>query len=389
MDLSEADSSGSRGQGSLAKLEISREPQAAGPDAVSVARWNEGFERRRHSREACIPGGERLAEGIGAKLLHRARSPENAEGRVERQKRLEQVLLIPEAQVGLYEFLRVVEGRKNVMEMHEDPGREFGQYAQADVDHVALDGDHVAGVDEKYVVGAKGAEELERRLLHGACDKLGQAGHAIQKEWRRVRLDGDEIAWGAFGGVFSHCGGEQQGGVAAADFNDAPGLAAADERIGHFSIDTLEKAVAEMKLVPVAVFALREVPLLCEGENVPLQSVYLFGDAEIQASAWLTRIPVFSVKGLETGYWEIEMGGCDVYAEFVLNRLKESRYSRSDPRALSETAHVENLKFRPPSGRGSRSQHIVSSSFPSELFPQLDASAFWGWLAGGKFLKKH
>jgi len=315
---------------------------------VAVARWDERLERRWHSGKAPLPGGKSLAKHVGAELLHRARGPENPKCRIEGKERLKHVLLIPEAQIGFYEFFRVIERRKNVVEVDEYPGREFGQNAQADVDHVAVYGDHVAGVDEKYVIGAKGTEELEGRLLHRAGDELRQAGHSILKERRRMRLDRNEVARRAFGGIFSRGGSKQQRGVAAAHFDNAPRLATTNERVCNLRVYALEKTIAEMELVPIAVFGLREVPLLREWENVVLQAVYLFGDAEIDSSARLAGIPVLAIEGLESRYGEVKMRGRYIYAKTVLNRLEECRHRRPDAGALSETAQAKNLKFPTP-----------------------------------------
>ena len=117
----------------------SGDPEAARPDVFTVQTGREYLQCPGHSCEAVFPSGKGVAQDVRMKLLHAAARPHDLERRVEGEKRLEHVLLAPEAQVGHDELLGVIQGCKDVVEMDHDARRELGQKAQALKDHVAID----------------------------------------------------------------------------------------------------------------------------------------------------------------------------------------------------------------------------------------------------------
>src|ERR1700686_822656 len=108
-------------------------------------------------------------------LLHCTSGPQNLECRVERQKRLEQILFSPEAKVLHYELFGIVERRKDVVEMDNYARSQFGKDLEALIQHVAVHRNHVARVDEQDVVLPQRAEHIKRHFLYRLFNKFRKA----------------------------------------------------------------------------------------------------------------------------------------------------------------------------------------------------------------------
>ena len=77
-----------------------------------------------------LPAWEALLQHPRVVNLHRARGQENFELRVEAEKRLQQVLLGPEPEVVQHGVARIVGRKKDVMNVHQNPGLEPGEDLQ-------------------------------------------------------------------------------------------------------------------------------------------------------------------------------------------------------------------------------------------------------------------
>src|SRR5258708_3749401 len=67
---------------------------------------------------------------------------------VERQERLEQILLVPKLDFIDNPFLQIVSRRKNVMNVDKDPRLQYREHLQIFKKNIALRPDHVRGINE-------------------------------------------------------------------------------------------------------------------------------------------------------------------------------------------------------------------------------------------------
>jgi hypothetical protein len=184
-------------------------------------------------------------------VLHRARSPDYIEGRVEREEGFEQILFAPEAEVLRHELLRVVERREDVMKMDKHTWGELGKDGEAFVNYVAIHRHHMTGVDKKNVIFAQSLKQFEWHILHRTLDQLRQARNtgSYQRNW--VWLNADEFRRKPFGSVLSQGRRKQKSSIPSSNLNDPFRLAVSDGCVRDFGVNPLEKTIVEVKLVRV------------------------------------------------------------------------------------------------------------------------------------------
>ena len=263
-------------------------------------------------------------------LLHGAGGPDDLPGGVEGEEGFDEVLLAPEAEVGNDELLRVVQRSEDVVEVDEDAGSEERDDAEALPEDVAVDGDDMTGVDEEDVAGAEGAEDVQRDLLNGEADQLSESGKGGSEEGSRMGLDGGEFAGGAIFGISAEGRSEQEGGVAASDFDDALWAAMAHEGPCNFSVHTLEESIVEVKLEGIG-RCFGKGPFGGVGQHVGVDALHLFAKAKVEAIAGAAGSPVFAAEGTEGGDGEVEVGRGNADSEAILQSLKDGRESNAEP----------------------------------------------------------
>src|SRR6266436_5743327 len=146
------------------------------------------------SRHAGLVRGKCLHEQVRIFDMHPLTGPEHLECRIEAKKRLQEVLLIPESMPIKHPLLRIFQGQKDVVHVHNDSWPNARQNLQKQKFHVATDFAHVRGINEQNIVFAERLKLAERNLLNRYPPKL-EAGWKRRFQLRRcIRINGNEPA---------------------------------------------------------------------------------------------------------------------------------------------------------------------------------------------------
>src|SRR6202041_1646446 len=194
---------------------------------------------------------------------------------VEGQKCFQHVLLAPETEIRHHELFRVIEGRKDIVKMDQDPGRQDRQNAKNLIEHIAVQRDHVARINKQNVVFAERGEELERHLLYRLLDNLFESVNSVFQILRWIGLDAGHFARKTLFAVLSEGRGQNQRRVPAPDFDNPAWLAGAHKGICNLRIDALEEPIVEMKGALANRLNVRKIRLPHIGHQFRAQSLNL------------------------------------------------------------------------------------------------------------------
>src|SRR5216110_2768742 len=146
------------------------------------------------SRHARLVGGKCFHEQVRIFDMHPLTRPEHFECRIEAQERLQEVLFIPESMPIQHPPLRIFQGHKDAVHVHNNSRPDARQNLQKQKFHVAADFAHVRGINEQNIVFAERLKLAKRNLLNRYAPKLN-AGWKRRFQLRRwVRVNGNQTA---------------------------------------------------------------------------------------------------------------------------------------------------------------------------------------------------
>ena len=105
--------------------------------------------------------------------------PENFKTVVEREERLQQVLLIPEARMFHHPLSGIFHWHENIMHMHYHALVQAGQNFQEFILHIAPCFQNMTRIYEQDIVLLERCKLIETYILHALLEQRGQSGETL------------------------------------------------------------------------------------------------------------------------------------------------------------------------------------------------------------------